>query len=264
MSYQVFTGSGGLAGWALLNKTSARQRELVAADGAVTTATTNFRTKIGSVTSADELLSDYRLLNVALRAFGLEGDIGNRAFIRKVLESDLSEKGSLANRLSNKNYQRLAEAFGFNPSGQAQTTKPGFADKITAQYVEREFEARVGQGDQNLRLALNARRELAGLAERPSTNATKWYEVLGSKPLRTVFEGAFGFGKAYGKLPIDRQLQEFTKAAQKMFGSDDMTQFANPDKVEKLVRNFLARSAIQVDTATNRYSTALSLLSGGG
>ena len=263
MSYQVITGTGGLAGWALLNKTSARQKNLVAADGAVANATSNFRAKIGSVTSAEELMSDYRLLNVALRAFGLEGDIGNRAFIRKVLESDLSEKGSLANKLSNKNYQRLAEAFGFGAPGQPQTQKAGFADKITAQYVEREFEARVGQGDQNLRLALNARRELAGLAERSSSNTTKWYEVLGSKPLRTVFEGAFGFGAAYGKMPIDRQLQEFTKAAQKMFGSDDMGQFANPDKVEKLVRNFLARSAIQIDTATNRYSNALTLLSGG-
>ncbi|NHF73160.1 DUF1217 domain-containing protein [Paracoccus xiamenensis] len=263
MSYQVFTGTGGLAGWALLGKTSVRQREMVAADGAVTTATNNFRAKIGSVTSADELLSDYRLLNVALRAFGLEGDLGNKAFIRKVLESDLSEKGSLANRLSNKNYQRLAEAFGFSAAGQAQTQAAGFADKITAQYIDREFEARVGEGDQNLRLALNARRELASMAERSSSNDTKWYEVLGSKPLRAVFEGAFGFGSAYAKLPIDRQLQEFTEAAKKMFGSDDINQFANPDKVEKLVRNFLARSAIHIDTATNRYSTALTLLSGG-
>lgn len=263
MSYQVFTGSGGLAGWTLLNKTASRQRALVASDGAVTTATTNFRAKIGSVTSADGLLSDYRLLNVALRAFGLEGDIGNRAFMRKVLESDLSDKGSLANRLSNKSYQRLAEAFGFSAAGTSQTQKPGFADKITAQYVDREFEARVGDGDQNLRLALNARRELASMADRSSSNDTKWFEVLASKPLRTVFAGAFGFSAAYGKLPIDRQLQEFTRAADKMFGTDDMKQLANPDNVEKLVRTFLARSAIQVDTASNRYSTALTLLSGG-
>lgn len=262
MSFQVLTGGGGLAGWSLLNRTATRQRDLVAADGAVVTATNNFRAKIGSVTSADDLLSDSRLLNVALRAFGLEGDIGNRGFIRKVLESDLSDKGSLANRLSNKSYQRLAEAFAFNGSGPPQTQKAGFADKIAAQYVDREFEARVGEGDQNLRLALNARRELASLNDRSSTNDTKWFEVLGSKPLRTVFAGAFGFAAAYGKLPIDRQLEEFTKGARKMFGSDDMQQFSSPDKVEKLVRNFLARSAIQVDSATNRYSTALSLLSG--
>ena len=262
MSFQVLTGGGGLAGWSLLNRTATRQRDLVAAAGAVVTATNNFRAKIGSVASADDFLSDYRLLNVALRAFGLEGDIGNRGFIRKVLESDLSDKGSLANRLSNKSYQRLAEAFAFNGSGPPQTQKAGFADKIAAQYVDREFEARVGEGDQNLRLALNARRELASLADRSSTNDTKWFEVLGSKPLRTVFAGAFGFGAAYGKLPIDRQLEEFTKGARKMFGSDDMQQFSSPDKVEKLVRNFLARSAIQVDSATNRYSTALSLLSG--
>lgn len=262
MSYQVLTGGGGLAGWALLNRTSDRQRELVAADGSVTAATTNFRDKIGSVSTADDLISDFRLMNVALRAFGLEADIGNKAFIRKILESDLSDEGSLANRLANKSYRKLAEAFGFGTDGGVKTRMPGFAEEITSQYVVREFESRVGQGDQNLRLGLNAQRELATLADRPVSNATKWYEVLGNTPLRTVFEGAFGFGSAYRKLPIDRQLQEFSRAAQKMFGSDDMAQFSNPDKREKLIQRFLVRSAVNVDSATNRYSTALSLLSG--
>lgn len=263
MTFQVLTGGGGLAGWSLLNRTGDRQRELVANDGAVKGAVSHYRQNIGEVGSADELLSDYRLLNVSLRAFGLQADIGNKAFLRKILESDLSDSGSLANRLSNKSYRKLAEAFGFGTNPTGDTAKAGFADKIVAQYVEKEFETRVGESDENLRLALNARRELSTLASASSTNDTKWYEVLGSTPLRKVFQGAFGFSSSYDKLPIDRQLQEYKAAAAKLFGSDDMGQFTESSQTEKLVRNFLARSAIQVDAATNRYSTALTLLSSG-
>lgn len=84
MSYQVLTGGGGLAGWTLLNKTATRQRDLVAADGAVVTATNNFRTKIGGWHPRMICCPTIACWNVALRAFGLEGDIGNRGFIRKV------------------------------------------------------------------------------------------------------------------------------------------------------------------------------------
>lgn len=261
MTFQVLTGGGGLAGWAFLNRTGDQQRQLVANDGAVRAAASHFRQNIADVSSADELLSDFRLLNVSLRAFGLQADIGNKAFLRKILESDLSDDSSLANRLSNKSYRKLAEAFGFGADATKTTSNVGYADKIVAQYVEKEFETRVGVGDENLRLALNARRELAAMSTASSTNDTKWFEVLGSTPLRKVFQGAFGFSSAYSKMPIDRQLQEFKRAATKMFGSDDMAQFADSGKVEKLVQNFLARSAIQVDSATNRYSTALTLLS---
>lgn len=235
MTYQVLTGGGGLAGWAILNRTADRQRELVANDGAVKNAASHFRQKIGSVGSADELLSDYRLLNVTLRAFGLQADIGSRAFIRNILESDLTDDRSLANRLSDKSYRKLAEAFDFGSGGAGATKNAGFADKIVAQYVEREFEARVGDSDENLRFALNARRELTSLSASSSTNDTKWYEVIGNIPLRKVFEGAFGFGSSYGKLPVDRQLTEFKAAAAKMFGSDDMAQFSDNGKVEKLI-----------------------------
>ncbi|MDO5642804.1 MAG: DUF1217 domain-containing protein [Paracoccus sp. (in: a-proteobacteria)] len=263
MSFSVLTGGGGLAGWAFLNRTGDRQRELVANEGAVKVSAAHFRKNIGSVKSADDLLSDYRMLKVTLGAFGLQGDLANKAFIRKILESDLSDKGSLANRLSDKSYLRLAESFGLGAGSENMISKAGFADGIISRYVEREFEARVGESDDKLRLALNARRELAGMADRSSTNDTKWYEVLGNSRLRKVFEGAFGFGSSYGKLPIDRQLKEFKAAAAKMFGTDNMAQFAGAHNVEKLMRNYLVRSSIETGAATNRYATALTLLSPG-
>lgn len=60
--------------------------------------------------------------------------------------------------------------------------------------MQREFETRIGAGDEMLRFALNARRELQEIGNRTSNDKTLWYEVLGSPPLRKVFEGALGFG----------------------------------------------------------------------
>nr|WP_276946739.1 DUF1217 domain-containing protein [Haematobacter massiliensis] len=60
-----------------------------------------FRDRIGGISSAEELVADRRLLQIALGAFGLGEDIGNKYFIRKVLEDGVSERTALANRLSN-------------------------------------------------------------------------------------------------------------------------------------------------------------------
>lgn len=261
MTYQVLTGGGGLAGWSLLNRLSDRQKEIVANDRNVQNATVHFRDKVRKMGSVDELLTDFRSLSVVLKAFGLEGDIRNKGFIRKILESDLEDKSSLANRLSDKRYRRLAETLGFTNGPEPHINKAGVAEKIVAQYVEREYEFRVGEGDQNLRLALNARRELEDLAGKASTDRAKWFEVLGNTPLKKVFQGAFGFSAAYGKLPIDRQLEEFTRAATKLFGSSDFDRISDPANREKLIEKFILRSSMQDNGASSRFSTALTLLS---
>ncbi|WBU56886.1 DUF1217 domain-containing protein [Paracoccus sediminicola] len=237
----------------------------MASDVAVRSASDHFRENVSKIRSADELLSDYRMLNVTLRAFGLEGDMGGKAFLRQVLNSDLSDEKSIANRLSDQSYRRLAEAFGFQSAAAAQSkplsAAPNFAERIISQYVEREYQRRVGEGDQNLRLALNARRELATLAQRNVSDVTKWYEIMGNIPLRKVFDGAFGFGDSYAKLPIDRQLAEYQEAADRMFGTASPSLFKDGEQVETLIRRFIVRSTAAAGATSNRFYTALTLLS---
>lgn len=264
MSAPVLIGGGGVSGWAVLTRTAARQKQLMAGSGQVRAMSDHFRNNIGKVRTAADLVGDYRLLNVALKAHGLEADQNNRFFIRKVLEGGTTDDKSLANRLSNKAYARLAESFGLASDGAVARFDPKFAERIVQQYVEREFEIRVGEGDQNLRLALNAERELAQLATGKTSTRTKWFEILGSPPLRKVFEGALGFhAQTYGKLPIDRQLEEFARATRRSFGSDDPAAFADPARRDQLIRRFLARADIGQMQASNRFSTALQLLQAG-
>lgn len=263
MSGQILIGAGGLTGWNILKRTAAQQKRVMAADPAVASKTRYFRENIARAGKASDLVADYRLMDVALGAHGLEDAIARKAFIQKVLESPRSDDRSLANRLADRRYLQLAKAFGYDKGDQT-VASPGFGDRMADLYLDREFERRVGEGDQNLRLALNAQRELHQMAARPATEATLWYEVMGNPPLRKVFEQAFGFSPAYGKLPIDRQLSEFTEKAEKVFGSSSFKVIASDKGIDKLVQTFLLRSQLTEGMASSRYSIALALLRAGG
>lgn len=250
-------GITGLAGWKVLERIETRQVEAVAKEKAVQNSTAYFREKLSPETTAQDLVGDFRMLSVALKAFGLEADMGNKAFIRKVLESDPADSGSLVNRLSDKRYLKLAEAFGMAAGG---IDTEALGKTVSANYVQREFETRVGAADETMRLAMNARRELQGLAGRDSSNNTLWYEVMGNAPLRKVFQTAFGFSESFAGLPVDRQLQEFIRAAESRLGTGKLTEIATDEGIDRLLKSYLVRSQTTPSVAQNRYSTAMALL----
>ncbi|MDM7255856.1 MAG: DUF1217 domain-containing protein [Paracoccus sp. (in: a-proteobacteria)] len=260
MSFIPLTGGGGYLGWKLLTRTMGAQKAILENSAEVGRKKTKLREGLGKVTTAEQLVSDRSVLAPALTAYGLEGDIRNRFLIQKILSEGVSDPRGLASRMADKRYARMATDFRFDSPAPA-TSDPAFGKKLFRAYLDREFERRVGETDQNLRLALNAQRELKNLAGRESNENTKWYEVLGTAPLRKVFEGAFGLGTSFGKLPIDRQLSEMRSRADKMFGSSKMEVFSQPEATEKLIRTFLVRSSMTQAATQNPYSTALALLS---
>ncbi|MDF3606488.1 DUF1217 domain-containing protein [Paracoccus sp. DMF-8] len=99
MTYAVMVGNGGYAGWKLLERTADAQRQALTNEPQMQISRDYFTAGAENVNSADDLISDYRMLKVALTAFGLENDIRNKAFIKKVLESDLTDEKSFANKL---------------------------------------------------------------------------------------------------------------------------------------------------------------------
>lgn len=240
-------------------RTADTQRSIVARDPVVTRSHTYFREQMPKASDADALVADYRLLKVALESVGLESDINNRFFIRKVLESDPDDPKSLANRLSDKRYVQLSRSFGFGTAA-AQPLGPDQIEGILERHVSAEFETRVGRADADMRLGLYAQRELSAILNTTFSEKTKWYRLLGSPPLRKVVEGAFGFGSAYAKLPIDRQVKEFQDAAARTFGTSDPAHMGKPENIEKLIQRFLLRAQTQTNVRSG-YAIALALLS---
>lgn len=400
---------GGPAGHAFLKRTQERQMEVLSEQASVKRLTEHFAERIGEVGTAEALVADRQLREVALGAFGLSEDVDNRFYIERILREGTGE-GSLSSRLSDKRYARMAEAFGFDRTGEVElrtmllvhppatreeviadregrledrltlvlkrelreiatrtgtrevetgaldaegepvtrtlergltederwsailldvglrdafrtalglgeafedlpeaeqvatiraaaaaefgddtasrfrdpeaaealaarviaevgppTRAEGFAERIVALYEARGFEAAVGRVDPSLRLALNLERELTDLAGRDVSERTKWFTVMGTPPLRQVFETAFGLPTSFGTLDVERQLETFQEKAEAAFGSSELGRFADPEMRDDLTRLYLARAQIAggLAGAATPAGTALALLTGG-
>ena len=139
------------------------------------------------------------------------------------------------------------------------TKRSDFPDTILSAYEARKFETAVGAANGDMRLALNARRELAAIASKTLSQDGKWFTALGSPPLRSVLQTAFGLPQSFAGVDIDKQLTILKDRAEKLLGSPDVSQFSDPDKAEKLIRLFLVRSQAQSSPIAGN-ATALSLL----
>lgn len=260
MSYNPIFPLNGYAGWKLLNRTMDVQKAAFAASADIKRNEDYFREKIGSITTAEDLVSDRRLLSVALGAFGLDDDINNKFFIKRVLEEGSIDTKSLANKLSDKAYLKLSQAFGFGDYSVPRTVLSDFSDEILTKYETRQFEVAVGNSDNDLRLALAARRDLSDLVTKSSSENTKWYSIIGSESLATVVRTALGLPDSTSSLDVDQQVEIYKNRAESVFGSSDPSQFSEPENIEKVVRLFLLRSQLKNGTSISGGSAALQLL----
>ncbi|MBD8553294.1 DUF1217 domain-containing protein [Rhizobium sp. CFBP 8762] len=75
-----------------------------------------YRENISSVTTIDEFINNDRLYSYAMKAHGLEEMTYAKGLMRKVLESDLNDPTSYANKLTDERYRNFAAAFNFTAS----------------------------------------------------------------------------------------------------------------------------------------------------
>ena len=260
MSYQPIVLASGNLGWTFLKNTRDDQQEAFDNSSLMSRNATYFSEKIGEITSAEDLVNDRRLLEVALGAFGLDDDINSRFFIQKVLEEGTLGETAFANRLSDKRYFAMAEAFGFDLAP-PRTVLSTFAEDIINQYRTRQFEVAVGETDSDLRLALGAERELNDLADRSLSEDAGWFTIMGNPPMRRVFEMALGLPSELAAIDIDQQLREFRDKSEAIFGATNPADFADPELQEKLIQNFLFRTELENSSSISSSGTvALSLL----
>lgn len=255
----------GFAGWRFLRETRQQQEARLAASPTDARDLQAFKNRIGQMATATDLVQDRQVLRVALTAFGLEDDMRSRALVERVLSDGTVGRDALSNRLADRRYRALSEAFGFGPYEMPGRLQSDFVDRIAGAYLARRFEAEVGKVDEPLRLALNAERELSDFADRTDSSATTlWYEVLATPPVRKVIEAALGFPASVAGLDLDRQIGLFREASRSAFGTDQLQELAQPDRLEPILRRYLARAGPETGTArTSRAAIALRLLGGG-
>ncbi len=242
MTFSAIFPAGGYAGWAFLKRTQMAQMAVLANTSDYKNDEAYVRANIGKINTAAELVADPRLLRVALTAFGLEGDIKNKYFIKTILEDGSLKVDALASRLANKQYLDLAKTFGFGDFKTPRNKISDFPDKLLGLYKEMKFESAVGDQSTEVRLALNLERELPIIAGRNTSTEVQWLTVMGNKPLRKAMEVTLGLPASLGALDIDRQLKVFKDRARSQFGSDSLGQFTDPTKLKSIVDRYLLRA----------------------
>jgi len=235
---------GGIAGWRFMQRTQESQQAAFVASPALDREVTYFKENISKIESVEDLLNDFTLFKVALGAFGLEDNVADKFFFKKVLEEGTETDGAFALQLTDTHYRELSEAFGFGNAGGPRIGESDFAQKITEAYEVRQFEKAVGDADDSMRLALNLEREIGGYATGAFPETVGWFEVMANAPMREVFETAFGLPTSIGTLDIDRQRELFQDANKRVFGSMSLDVFQDPENVDKLLRNFFAQEQI--------------------
>lgn len=259
MSPSVSIAGTGLAGWTFLQATTERQMNGIRDNALVARKIEYFAKNIGNIDSAEALVADRRLLDVALTAFGLQEDLPNKAFIRKVLAEGTTDDKSFANRLSDRRYGELAKAFSFDLTP-PNTVLSTFADKIADRFLRQTFEIAAGDLDPDMRLALAFERDFPELAATTSSKDAFWFTVIGTPPVRRIFESALGIPAAASGISVDRQLEEFKSKAERVYGTSEPAKLVElgPDRI---IRDFLLRSQVSAfETTAIRGSVALSLL----
>ncbi|WP_136443293.1 DUF1217 domain-containing protein [Pacificoceanicola onchidii] len=260
MTFQPVLVGSGLVAWQFLKSTGEAQRTTFNSSSEITRDTDYFEEKIGSIRTTDELVADRRLLRVALGAFGLQDDIDNKFFIKKILDEGGVDNDALAVKLADERYKSFASAFAFDSPVGPRTQLSFFGNEIVTRFRDQSFEVAVGNQDNDLRLALNLSRALPEIAEGESSDSTKWFKVMGTTALRKVFETALGLPSSFAQIDLDKQLEVFKEKSASRFGVSTIDELAQPENLEKVVQSFLLQSQISQSASIGSGTIALSLL----
>lgn len=210
--------------------------------------------------SAEDFANDPQVSVAAAQFFDLPTDVAGFNRIRLVLDSDAESPTSLRNLLDDPRYDLLARAVDITPPETGWRPPAGFVEGILDQYMTRQFEIRIGEVDPDMRLALGFEREMGALLGNAGSNNARWYGIMASEPLRTVFEKALNLPDSFGTLDLERQLTDFQTRAEARYGTADIARLATGDLAGQVVRDFLTTGAINAGVPGGPTSAASLIL----
>jgi len=202
-----------------------RYQTMTGAEPGVKTASQYYAANIGKVTSAADLVNNYRLLSYALDAFGLGTFINDKALITQVINGGVTSSKALANTLNDSRWFAFAKAFDFTEKGAASVTSSTAVAATTHSYVESQLESDQGQQSPGVQLAL--------YFQRVAPTVTSAYGILADPNLLGVVQTVFGLPPAVGSTNIDQQANTISKLV-------PMSTLSDPTKLQNLTERFTA------------------------
>lgn len=144
-----------------------------------------YEANIGKVKSVDDFMKNDRLYRYAMKAYGLEDMTYAKAFMRKVLDSDLMDSTSFANKLTDARYRQFAAAFSFKNGESVIAQSPNQTDDLVELYT-------AGVNKQAASVAEETRYYNAALGYVHNVN-----DLLNNDRLRTYVLTAFGIDSSH-------------------------------------------------------------------
>ncbi len=211
---------------------------------AVSVATKYFEDNIGKVTTANQFVSNTRLFDYAMTAFGLGGMTYAQGLMKQVMAQGVHASNALANTLPNPAYHAFAKAFDFADNGSGTTASPSLVADVVNRYYENSLQTAQGQQDPGVQLAL--------YFQQNAPNVTSIYGILGDKSLLTVVQTALGISPLTSAEPIDMQAQALSREI-------NIADFKNSAKLQDFIERFAANYDSNNGTSTSTAATLFNL-----
>ena len=273
MTFTPYIPSQGIAGWNFLQSTYDRQFEAFTRSGDLSNDTDYFLENIGKVQTSEDLLKDRRLLQVAVKAFGLQEEIDYRALLERVLNEGTTAPDALANSLDDQRYVDLSEAFGFGSGQSLKTADKGAMQSVVDAFNTSSFEEAIGEQDEVMRNALFAQRafpdllgdtiqeegsqgslrdnavsdflkRIGGEAEEEESTSLEdqWQEMLNRDSLEEFFSTAFSMGNSTLTMDDDERVQAYMDKAEELLGTSDPAIFFAPENAANVTALFTSQA----------------------
>jgi hypothetical protein len=201
---------------------------------------------IGTVKTVDDFVNHTRLFNYAMKAFGLDAKLGDKDFMRKILEGGVSDPNSFANQQTNKNYAAFAAAFDFAAHGEETTTYSVPEQGTVDAYMRQTMEDNAGAQNPGVQLAL--------YFQRKASSITSAYDILADKALAKVVRTALRLPDSTAMLDIDKQ-------ASMIENKLNVEDFQDPTKLGDFLKRFTSLYDIDNPSAAQQSSPTAILFS---
>jgi hypothetical protein len=159
--------------------------------------TQDYLKQVVDVKSIDDFLNNDTVYTYAMKAFGLDAKLGDKTFMRKILEGGVSDPASFANQQTDKNYAAFAAAFDFAAHGEEATTYSVPEEGTVDAYMRQTMEDNAGAQNPGVQLAL--------YFQRKASSITSAYDILADKALAKVVRTALRLPDSTAMLDIDKQ-----------------------------------------------------------
>lgn len=186
-----------------------------------------YKENIDNVKTVDDLFDskNHRLLKFILNSYGLAGEEQYPGKIRKILESDLGDANSLANRFQDPRYQQLAKDLSLPFAGVVKLKLGSTTQDMVTRYERLSYERHLDEQAPGVRAAIEFARRIK--------DVSMTVQLLGDAVLREVVTVANNIPKELAYQEVDSQVTALEKRVDVKALKEDK------GEVEKLVIRYL-------------------------